>query len=257
MASYLLPIWAVFLISLVLLFLAIEGGFRVGNVFVKKTTQKAAPSVAVVVAAMLGLLAFLLAFMVNFAGGIFNERRQLVVEEVMAIETAYLQAGYIDEPYSTEAEDLLREYVDVRIALLENSNTEGFQTRSRQIQEELWKSSKIIIRENPDPPTTLYISSINEVINVYAQRVNAALGIRVPPVVLIVVFIVSMLTLFLVGMSSSYSEKRNIIAIIILVLVVWVVFALIVDLDRSQEGLLKVPQKAMIELQEWLNSGRI
>jgi len=255
--SYLLSIWAVFLISLVLLFAAIEVGYRVGNVFVKKATPKSGPSVAVVVAAMLGLLAFLLAFMVNFAGGLFNERRQLVVKEANAIGTAYLQAGYIDEPYSTEAEDLLREYVDVRIALFENGDTEEAQTRSVQIQEELWKSSKIIIRENPDPPTTLYVNSINEVINVYAQRINAALGMRVPPAVLMVVFIVSMLTLFLVGMSSSYSEKRNIIAIIILVLVVWVVFSLIVDLDRSQEGLLKVSQKAMIELQEWINSGRI
>ncbi len=255
--SYLLPIWAVFLITLVLFYAAIEGGYRVGNIFVRKATPKSGPSVSVVVAAMLGLLAFMLAFMVNFAGGLFNERRQLVVAEANAIGTAYLRAGYIDEPYSAEAEDLLREYVDIRIALLDNGDTEGAQTRSIQIQEELWKSSKIIIRENPDPPTTLYISSINEVVNVYAQRINAALGMRVPPAILEILLVVSMLTLFLVGMSSSYSERRNIIATIILVLVLWIVFSLIVDLDRSQEGLLRVPQKAMIELQEWLNSGRI
>ena len=62
--------------------------------------------------ASLALLAFLLAFVVSMGSGIATERRQLVMAEANAIGTAYLRAGYLDEPYRTEARDLLREYTD-------------------------------------------------------------------------------------------------------------------------------------------------
>jgi hypothetical protein len=54
--------------------------------------------------------------------------------------------------------------------------------------------------------------------------------------------------MFLVGMGSAYRENRNHIALILSV-----VFLLIVDLDRSQDGLLRVPQQALLDLQSQLN----
>jgi hypothetical protein len=60
--------------------------------------------------------------------------------------------------------------------------------------------------------------------------------------------------MFLVGMQSGYAEKRNYIALVVLVLILSVVFFLIVDLDRSHEGLMQVPQGAMYDLQRTLNA---
>jgi hypothetical protein len=54
-------------------------------------------------------------------------------------------------------------------------------------------------------------------------------------------YLVALGTLFLVGMGSAYRENRNHISLILLVLILSVVFLLIVDLDRSQDGLLQVP----------------
>ena len=59
---------------------------------------------------------------------------------------------------------------------------------------------------------------------------------------------------FLVGVQSGDGEKRNYLAHIVLVLILSVVFLLIVDLDRSQEGMLQVNQQAMIDLQRQLNA---
>jgi uncharacterized membrane protein (Fun14 family) len=59
--------------------------------------------------------------------------------------------------------------------------------------------------------------------------------------------------MFLVGVQTGYGERRNYLALVVLVLILSVVFLLIVDLDRSQEGLLRVNQQAMIDLQRQLN----
>ena len=57
------------------------------------------------------------------------------------------------------------------------------------------------------------------------------------------------LALALVGLHAGYAEKRNPLAILAFVLTLSVVFLLIVDLSRGQEGLLTVSQQALIDLQ--------
>jgi positive regulator of sigma E activity len=100
----------------------------------------------------------------------------------------------------------------------------------------------------------LYISALNEVIDRHAERVTVGLAIRVPPTVLLGVYVVALFAMFLVGVQTGYGERRNYLALVVLVLILSVVFLLIVDLDRSQEGLLRVNQQAMIDLQRQLNA---
>jgi len=57
----------------------------------------------------------------------------------------------------------------------------------------------------------------------------------------------------LTGTSDSYREKHNLISLIMVVLIVSVVFFVIVDMDRSNVGLLQIPQKAMMDLLRRLN----
>ena len=76
----------------------------------------------------------------------------------------------------------------------------------------------------------------------------------VPSAIIFGVYIVAFLTMFLVGMQSGNAENRSLIALIILVLILAVVFFLIIDLDRSQQGLLRVSQQALIDLQGQLPS---
>ena len=53
-------------------------------------------------------------------------------------------------------------------------------------------------------------------------------------------------------MHMGYTENRSLVAPVVLVLVLAAVLFLVVDLDRSQEGLLKVPRQALIDLQNQL-----
>jgi hypothetical protein len=247
-----IPIWAVYLLSVLAMLAAAEGGYRLGKTRLSESIAKPDPGVGAIVAATLALLSFLLAFVVGFGANIFKERRQLVIDEANAIRTAYLRAGYLDEPYRTEGRDLLREYIDMRMAAREPETMDMAIVRSEEIYIELWKRAETVARETPLVPTGLYITALNEVIDIHTSRMSVGLGIRVPPALLLGLYLVAAGTMFLVGMGSAYRENRNHLAQFLLILILSVVFFLIVDLDRPTEGLLQVPQQALIELQQQL-----
>lgn len=67
---------------------------------------------------MLGLLALLLGFTFAMAMSRFEVRKQLVLDEANAIGTTFLRAQLLPPPARQEISDLLRQYVEVRLAFL-------------------------------------------------------------------------------------------------------------------------------------------
>jgi hypothetical protein len=243
-----LPIWSVYFVTVVILLIAAESGFRLGKLLQKRWPDGAEIGVGTMVGAALALLGFLLAFVTSIAMGNFNQRRQLVVIEANAIQTTYLRAGYLAEPYGTTSRELLREYTSLRIKALDPSATEMAIARSEQLHHELWLMAEELAIQNPDPVIALYIESLNQVLDLHTERLNAELGFRVPPIIIFGLYLVAVLTMLLTGVYDSYREKHNLVALIMVVLIVSVVFFVIIDLDRSNVGLLQIPQKALINL---------
>ena len=90
----LLPLWAVFLLTLAICLGAVEAGFALATYVLgqKKLSEKAPEApLGSVVSAMLGLLAFILAFTFGMASTRFDARKQLVLEESNSIGTTYLR----------------------------------------------------------------------------------------------------------------------------------------------------------------------
>lgn len=247
-----LPIWGVYLLTVLVLLLAIEVGYRSGLASQKRRPDQAEAGVGAMVGASLAFLGFILAFIIGIAVNIYNERRALVVDEANAIGTTYLRAEYLDEPFSTESRDLLREYVDTRLAALDRNQLVAALTRSEEIHQELWNQVVTLAKANPTPTTALYISSLNEVIDIHSERFNISLEVRVPPAILLGLYIVAVLSMFLIGMQGSFTATRNIIAPIVMVLILSLVFVLITDLERSQQGLMQVSQQPLLALQQQL-----
>jgi hypothetical protein len=80
----------------------------------------------------------------------------------------------------------------------------------------------------------------------------AALQVRIPPWVVLSVYLLALAAMFLVGAQSGYAESRNLVALVLMVLALSAVLYLIVDLDRAQAGLLQVSQQALVDLQRSL-----
>ena len=96
----------------------------------------------------------------------------------------------------------------------------------------LWRRAEIVARESPLPTISIYISALNEVIDLHSERVNLELGVRLPPTTVLGLYLVGILTMVLIGLHNSYEGQRNLVALVAMILILSMVFLLIVDLDR-------------------------
>ena len=173
----LLPIWGVFLATVAVVLLAVEGGFRLGQYRRRRSEQEDRPPVGEMVAATLALLAFMLAFTFGLAASRFDVRRGLVIDEANAIGTTYLRAGLLPEPHRSDVRSLLREYVDVRLEAVQPGKLSRSIGRSEELHARLWAHAVAVGEKNPGSIVVgLFIASLNEVIDLHAKRL--ALGVR-------------------------------------------------------------------------------
>ena len=139
----LLGIAGIFFIPLLLVLTPILIGQRYGIWRSKKSERLQNASVGSVVGAAFGLLAFMLAFTFQIAASRYNERKELLLEEVTNIRTTWLRAGVVPEPFRSDTRKLLVEYVDLRIDLANDpSKLSSAMTRSQQILDKFWKQLK-------------------------------------------------------------------------------------------------------------------
>jgi hypothetical protein len=244
------PIWAVYVGTVVVVVLVAEIGFRIGIWLQRRDPESGTtPMTGAVVGGMLGLMAFLMAFSIGIVINQHNGRKAMVVTEANAVGTAYLRAGFLDEPDRTAARDLLREYVEVRLAAAADASLyESVLTRSEEIHGQLWSIVEDNVRQGKESDIMgLFVESINEVIDVHSLRV-AAVELRLPRLLGVVMFAATVLSFLLVGIASSADGKRDFFAILVFALAFVAVLIIVVDLDRPQQGLITVSQTALTDL---------
>ena len=250
------PLWAVYIGTVAAVLLAAEIGFRIGLWTNRRDPASKKPAIAgAVVGGMLGLMAFLLAFCIGIVINQHNGRKAMVVTEANAVGTAYLRAGFINESDQALTRDLLKEYVDIRLAAASDpSLIDSTLKRSEEIHTQLWSIVEANASDEGNPELiALFVESINEVIDDHTLRL-AAIEQRLPRQLGIVLYAATLLSFLLVGVASSADGERNLMAILLFALAFVAVFMIIVDLDRPQQGLLTVSQTALSDLLKQMTS---
>lgn len=248
-----LPLWALFIVILLVVLLSVEFGYRLGKYRRSHhETEKEAP-LGTMVGATLGLLAFILAFTFGLAASRFDNRRQLLLDEANAIGTTYLRAGMIPEG-GQQVRDLLREYVTARLdALQPGKLAEGIH-RSEDLQQKVWTEAETVGQKNPNSIVMgLFVQSLNEMIDLHAKRLQAGVRNRIPAAIWLGLFAVAALSLATMGYHAGLSGTRRSLAILAVAITFSVVIELIADLDRPLEGVLRVSQQALLDVQRSMN----
>ncbi|MFV2063782.1 MAG: hypothetical protein ACC726_09760, partial [Chloroflexota bacterium] len=161
-----------------------------------------------------------------------------------------LRAGYLPEPASSQSQELLVEYVPLRIASDDFAVVMQNVTRSVEIQAELWSIAEVLARATPDSDMlALYIDSLNELIDMHETRLIAGLFARVPETILLLLIIGSAMTLGMVGYSAGLTRRRSPLTAVVMIVVLGAVITLVVDLDRPQGGFIETSQQPIINLQ--------
>jgi len=245
-----LPLWGLLLAVVVALWLVMEWGYRIGRWRRAQTPDEKDQPVGAMVASILALLALMLGFTFSLAASRFEARRQVVLEEANAIGTTYLRARLLPEPQRTELEKLLREYAEVRLQGVQTEKTAQAITRSEEIHELLWAQAAAAADQDPSSIMTgVFVQSLNQLIDLHANRMLLSLRSRIPLVIWVSLFGLAVLGIAAVGYQSGLAATRRSPAMLGLVLAFSLVVYLIADLDRAHEGLLRVGQQAMIDVQ--------
>jgi hypothetical protein len=208
--------------------------------------------------AIIGLLALLLAFTLSMAISRYEARKQLMLDEANAIGTTYLRAKLLPSPYSTDAANLLKQYVANRLefynAGIDQTRLEAVAAQATQRQGQLWSIAVATsTQDNRSIPAGLFVQTLNDTIDLEAKR-TAAFQNHVPEVVIWLLLGVAVAAVGVIGYNNGLGNSRHIlgglIVIILIVLITWV----IIDLDRPRRGLILVSQQSMINLQNFINT---
>lgn len=237
-----------------MLLIMAEIGYRIGMRVREEGEDSGTPPIsATVVGGILGLMAFLLAFTIGVVIDQHNNRKAIVTEEANAVGTAYLRAGFLEEPDLSTSRDLLAEYVEIRLAAAAGTmQIDDVIARSGEIQLELWAIIEENVRQGNDSDIMgLYIESINGVLDVHTLRLRAV-ELRLPRPLGIMLYAAMSLSFLLVGVVNSADGKRDFIPLLLFALAFVAVVIFIVDLDRPQQGFINVSQDALLELQQMM-----
>jgi hypothetical protein len=242
------PLWALCLATVVVGFLSVEAGYRLGILRRRRLEPETESSVGVMVAATLGLLAFTLAFTFGIAAARFEARQQFILDEANAIRTSHLRSAFLREPQRSTIQSILRQYLEARLpGKLELVAPQRLHAR-------LWAEAVAAVQNEPSSVFAgLFIESLNDVIALHARRVQATLRSRIPGVIWATLYFVASLAMAGIGYHEGLTSLRRSPALVIVVLTFSAVIYLIADLDRPQEGLFNVSQQAMVDLRNLLD----
>jgi hypothetical protein len=250
-----LPLWALFMATLVVALLSFEGGFWVGRRWSQRSEHEQEIVVRGLVGGMLGLEAFMLAFTFGAAAAHFDARRQAVLNEANTIRTAYLRADFLPEPHRAEIRNLLREYVDVRLEGVQSGKIEQAIARSEELHNQLWSQASASREKTPSPAFAIqFIQSLNEIFALHSRRVIAGLEFRIPNIIWIVLYAITALAAASIGYHSGLTGRNRPLVAIAIILAFSAVILLIEDLDRPLNGFLEVSQQALVDLQRKMNA---
>jgi hypothetical protein len=246
---------------LVVLLLLAQGVGRIAARRTQRPDGMEKQDIALILGAVMTLLVFMLGFTYAMSENRFEMRRQLVIEEANAIGTTYLRAQTLPEPRSTEMQALLRQYVALRVEDAESvaarpEKLGEADKRAKALLGSMWSHATTLAKEYPNPIVSIFLQTLNAMIDIHAQRL-AAFRNRVPVTIYLVLFLISATALWMVGYYFGRYQQRARFLSVMLALLFPTVMWLILDLDQPVSGAIRASQQSLIELHMDLNQAQV
>lgn len=247
------PLWLVSAVLVAALIAAALLGWQLRH----RREDEGAPSdqEGYILSAVSGLLALLIGFTFSLAIDRFDERRDAVLQEAQAIQSAYLKTQILGEPYRTKMSSLLVEYTDNKIALGNvepGTEQKMLLAKNEQFLTDLWAET---LAAFPTIKSLDFSSSFVDTMN-GLEEMDAARkeGRRahVPTQVYAILFIYEIVAAGVFGFVMSGRRGREIAAFLLLLFAMSMI--LVIDLDRPSTGRIKESQEAMVALSASLHA---
>lgn len=239
-----------------LIFLANLMGFRYRQRQLRKDSTNSPEGLGPIETSLVGLMALMLSFTFSLASSKFEKRRQIIIEESNNIGTAILRCDLYNDSMRHLFHQDFNEYINARIAYYEaGTDEQKIQTALKNgaiYSHKIWNRAADYSHDLEHRVSTAQlIPAVNAMIDIVTTRENSRLS-KVPPLILIVLGVLMLISSFLVGYDQK--GKRNLVLITSFAVMTTIALYLILELDRPRRGLLNLnkEEQNIVELRELL-----
>ncbi len=247
------PVWLLFFITIGVVILATETGYRLGRkIWGNEKAERESPASAIS-GTILGLQAFMLAFTFGIVSDRYDTKKSLVREESSVLRSAWYRADFLPEPDRIRSKALLKQYLDLRVSLAEKGDLELVMASVDNIlsmQRELWDIAVVNGKADMNSDIgALYVEALNEISNLNAKRLAIGLQARIPTAIWCVLLSLLILGMISVGYYTAIADSRRSRITTVLAIAFSLVIALIAALDHPGGRLMPISQQPLINLQ--------
>ena len=200
--------------------------------------------------ATLALLGLLLAFTFSMALAKHDQRRQMLVNDSNAIGDFSTCASLLKEPVRGKLQGVIREYVELLLALAKERPSEEKLQKALADLQALQRRMQTLVGEALDRGTPLavpLVNTLNEVTSSHAARL-AAIRDRLYPSIVLLLFLAALLAMVQMGTQQGsmgeWQPGATFGFVALVSMVVWVTL----DLNQPQRGLITVSQEPLQRL---------
>jgi len=247
------PLFVLGLAAAMLLFL--EAGRRIGV----RREQEEGSAFRTLDGALFGLMGLLFAFSFSGAAARFEAKRQLIVDETNAIETAYLRIDILPSTRQEPLRGSFRRYLDARLAVyskvLDTNAAEAEARRATALQHEIWSQAVAACREAPSSSTpSLVMSSLNAMIDISTTR-DVAREYHPPTMVFLLLGLLLLICSLLAGFGTAASGGRSLVHMLGFAAVLAITVYVILDYEYPRMGLIRLDttDRTLVELRQRMN----
>lgn len=249
-----LPLWGLFIVILLVVLLSVEFGYRLGKYRRSRSEQEKEAPVGTMVGATLVCLRLFLRSPLGWRlhalmpGGRYCLTRQTQLARRTCAQASFPSEANKFEHFSETTWTLAWKLFGRATSRREYGGRRTFNNNSGP-------KRSLSGGKNPNSIVVgLFVQSLNEVIDLHAKRVQAGLRSRIPGAIWLGLFAVAALSLAAMGYQAGLVATRRSLAVFAVAVTFSVVIELIADLDRPQQGVLRVSQHALLDLQRSMNS---
>jgi len=234
----------VFWFLLLMMFLMVEIGWRLGYHLSNKYHVEKSDSSDTFMAAIFGLLALLVAITFSGASDRFDQRRELIAKEVDAIGTAYQSADLLSTKDQPQIREIFKKYLDSRIEIyqlhgeLSSSEVEARTQKHDAIGDQLWKNAVRAVEDTPYPQKLVAAQILPQLSDMFTASQNQRLSIKFHPPVLIfqALILLCMIGSLISGYNLGIQKQRDWFLSIVFVLLMTGTIFIILGLEFPRIG---------------------
>lgn len=224
--------------------LILEAGRRLGARHLASEGDGGAAGIGALEGSIFALLGLLIAF--TFSGALtrFDMRRQLDIEEVNDIGTAYLRVDLLPAEAQPALRNLFRQYVETRMEVYRKlPDVEAAKrelARVTKLQGEIWSQAMAASRKSATPaPAMLLLPALNAMIDITTTQAMVA-QIHPPAIVFAMLYALALVSSLLAGYDMARARDRHWIHVLGFTLAISVAFYIVLDLEYPRLGLIRI-----------------